>query len=171
MSGFKLNMSPQLQRTSLKYRKQSLSLSTDENCTLPAGSKRKVHKMFCLPASEERSIFPFNTPTALNYLCILCFICAHHGIRLQWIFSFQNTTVFIPPSVLAVLLEDGYMKCRLWCTAWVTPPGCLFLAMQSLKNRAILTPLQQKPHRTPALALVRLLCILWRQAGRNFYEV
>lgn len=67
MGGFKSNKSPQLQRISLKYSKKSLSLSADENWTLPAGSKRKVHKLFCCPsATEERSIFPFGTPTALN---------------------------------------------------------------------------------------------------------
>lgn len=67
MGGFKSNKPPQLQRTSLKYSKQSLSLSADENSTLPAGSKRKAHKLFCRPsATEERNIFPFETPTALN---------------------------------------------------------------------------------------------------------
>ena len=67
MGGFKSNMSPQLQHTSLKFSKQSLSLSANENWTLPVGSKRKVHKLFSSPsATEERSIFPFETATALN---------------------------------------------------------------------------------------------------------
>lgn len=67
MGGFKSNMSPQLQRTSLKYSKQSLSLSADESWTLPVGSKGKVHKLFSSPsATEEGSTFPFEIPTALN---------------------------------------------------------------------------------------------------------
>lgn len=73
MSGFKSNISPQLQST----RQQAIFiLSADENWTLPVGSKRKVHKLFSNPsATEERSIFPF-----WDFYCLE--LALHHLFRL-----------------------------------------------------------------------------------------